>query len=340
MLVEYGILVSPSANRVYAKSSIRLLQSEIRAFNDTVLAGKVHELAETVIGGVPYISLQSDELTDTDIAYLSNVSSLHALFEIRGDLLRPITVRPLDRFGSDLITIQKYSGKTNEHFTKLLLNVTAVATDAPSELLTGGLRVLDPLCGRGTTLSQAMMYGLDASGIEIDARDFDAYSVFLTTWLKNSRIKHKVETATIKRNNKRLGKRIDVSLGVTKEAFKAGAALRISVIHGDTLNAADFFKPGTFDVIVTDTPYGVQHGSHQPKLARSPVELLERSIPIWAQLLRKGGAIGLSYNTYVAGREELTDILAANELAVFELADFTHRVDQAINRDLLVARKQ
>jgi len=338
--MEYGILVSPSANRVYAKSSIRLLQSEIGTFNDTVLTGKVREVAETVIGGVPYIRIQADELTDTDIAYLSNLSSLHALFEIRGDLLRPITIRPLDRFGSDLITIQKYPGKTNEHFTKLLLNVTAVATDSPGELLTGGLTVLDPLCGRGTTLNQAMMYGLDVSGIEIDTRDFDAYTTFLTTWLKNNRIKHKVETATIKHNNKRMGKRIEVSVGVTKEQFKAGESLRISVVNGDTLSAAEFYKPGTFDVIVTDTPYGVQHGSHQQHLARSPIELLERVIPVWAQLLRKGGAIGLSYNTYVAKREQLTGILDANEFAVRELEDFTHRVDQAINRDLLVARKR
>jgi hypothetical protein len=43
---------------------------------------------------------------------------------------------------------------------------------------------------------------------------------------------------------------------------------------------------------------------------RSPLDLLVSAVPGWAKLLKPGGAIGLA-----------------------------HRVDQAINRDVLVARK-
>ena len=47
-----------------------------------------------------------------------------ALFERDGDALRPVELPRRDRFDDDLLTILKYPGKTNELFTKLLLNVT------------------------------------------------------------------------------------------------------------------------------------------------------------------------------------------------------------------------
>jgi hypothetical protein len=339
---RYCILVSPSANRVYAKDSVRLMQSEIRVFNDAVLGGKIHELAETSMGGVPYISLTATEFTSEDVAFLSNLSSLHALFEIEGELLRPILIQPLDKFGSDLVSIQKYSGKTNEHFTKLLLNVTAVSTATAGKFLDGALKILDPVCGRGTTLNQSMMYGFDVAGIDVDAKDFAAYSTFIQTWLKNSRIKHKADLSTVTRNRERLGRRLDIGVGITKEQYKAGDTVNLSFVNGDTLRCAEFYQPGSFDVVVADTPYGVQHGSHQKELSRSPLQLLQQAIPAWTQLIRPGGALGLSWNTYVARREDLTQILLSNGLEVLDSAGFDgfrHRVDQAINRDLIVARK-
>jgi hypothetical protein len=59
------------------------------------------------------------------------------------------------------------------------------------------------------------------------------------------------------------------------------------------------------------------------------------------KLLRPGGALGISWNTHVARREELTDLLTGNGLEVLAgdgYAGFRHRVDQAIMRDLIVAR--
>ncbi len=37
-------------------------------------------------------------------------------------------LRRLDRYDDDLLTILKYPGKTNEQFTKLLLNVTLASS--------------------------------------------------------------------------------------------------------------------------------------------------------------------------------------------------------------------
>ncbi|MCP9983740.1 TRM11 family SAM-dependent methyltransferase [Actinomadura madurae] len=351
-MTAYGLLVSPSHNRVYAQAAAGMVKAELAVFGERALGGRVHDIEETAIGGVPYVTFSADELTDQDVRLLSNLSSLYALFRIEGELLRPVMLQPLDLFGSDLLTIQKYSGKTNEYFTKLLLNITAMATDSPMDLVTGRPRVLDPMCGRGTTLNQAMMYGLDAAGIDIDAKDFDAYAAFVKTWLKNNRVKHQAEITGIRREKAVLGRRLHVTLGASKERYKSGETMEITVVNADSLGAGRFFRPASFDLIVTDAPYGVQHGSRpkgaqpgrkgKPHLSRSPVELLTAAVPEWTRLLRPGGAIGISWNTLVGRREQLAEILASSGLDVRDSGayrGFRHRVDQAITRDLIVAAK-
>ncbi|MFD0686489.1 TRM11 family SAM-dependent methyltransferase [Actinomadura fibrosa] len=349
-MTAYGLLVSPSHNRVYAQAAADLVRAELSVFSERALGGRVRDIAETSIGGVPYVTFSADGLTETDLRLLSNLSSLYALFEIEDGLLRPVTITPLDLFGSDLLTIQKYSGKTNENFTKLLLNVTAMATDAPMDLVTGRPRLLDPMCGRGTTLNQAMMYGLDAAGMDIDGKDFDAYAAFIKTWLKNNRVKHQAEVTSIRRDKAVLGRRLHVTLGASKERYKSGETMEITVVNADSVEAGKFFRPRSFDLIVTDAPYGVQHGSRAKggqgrrggTLSRSPVELLAAAVPEWTRLLRPGGAIGISWNTFVGRREDLAAILAGSGLDVQDsepYLGFRHRVDQAISRDLIVARR-
>lgn len=351
-MATYGFLVLPSHNRVYSSAAPDLVRAELAVFGETALGGRIRKIEEKGIAGVPYVTFEADELSAADMALISNLSSLYALYELSGDLLRPVPAVPLDAFGSDLLTIQKYSGKTNELFTKLLLNVTAMAAADPAALVTGRPRVFDPLCGRGTTINQAMMYGLDAAGIDLDAKDFDAYATFIRTWLKNNRLKHQAEVTPIRRDRALLGKRLKVTAGASKEAYKAGEAVEIDVVNGDTLKSDTFFRPRSFDLIVTDAPYGVQHGSRPQggrpgarkggeTLSRSPVQLLEAAVPVWTKLLRPGGAIGISWNTHVGKREELASILEGNGYEVCDseaYRSFRHRVDQSIVRDLIVAR--
>lgn len=339
---QYAAMIYPSANRVYTDSSVRLMAAELKVFDAAVLGGRVGDVAETVIGGVPYVTFSAPSLDDRDVALLSNLSALYALFGVEGDLLRPVALRPLDVFDSDLLTIQKYSGKTNELFTKLVLNLTALSTDRPADLVDARLRVFDPLCGRGTTLNQAMMYGFDAAGLDVDAKDFDEYGRFVRTWLRNKRIKHEANVVPIRREHAQLGRRLDVSLGVTKERYKAGDVLRLSYVNGDTVRCAEFFRPGSFDVVVTDAPYGVRHGSREERLSRTPVRLLRGALPGWVKVLRSGGAVGIAWNTHVADRAQLVSTVRDAGLAVLDdgpYREFAHRVDQAIARDVLIARK-
>ncbi|SDL89365.1 TRM11 family SAM-dependent methyltransferase [Nonomuraea jiangxiensis] len=336
---RYALLILPAFNRVYGESSVRLTLSELAVFGRRALGDEAPVGEETEIGGVPYVTFETPEpLTQADISLLSNLSSVYAIFQIEGELLRPLTMRRLDRLSSDLITIQKYAGKTNEHFTKLLLNVTVLACDRE---LGDRLAVFDPLCGRGTTLNQALMYGYDAYGIDVDGKDFEAYTGFIKTWLRNKRLKHTAETVPVRRERALVGRRLNITFGLSKESVKAGDVQHLTMINADTLRSREFFKPGSFDVLVTDAPYGVQHGSKggHGGLSRSPMELLRQAVPSWAGLLRPGGAMGIAWNTYGGKSAELAEILKDAGLEVMDYPGFEHWVDQAIVRDIIVARK-
>ncbi|HVV09556.1 SAM-dependent methyltransferase [Amycolatopsis sp.] len=342
-MFDYGILLYPAANRVYADSSPALLRAELAVFGES-LSSPPADVGERRIGGIDYVTFSTAQrLSEQDIALLSNLSSRYAIFEFEGELLRPVAVTPLEKFDSDLLTIQKYPGKTNELFTKLLLNVTLLSTADPTAFLRGPVHVLDPLCGRGTTLNQAMTYGLDATGIELDKKDFDAYEQFIKTWLRSKRVKHTADSGQLRRDKVKLGSRLELEFGLTKEAYKAGDTRRITYYNCDTITGTRLVKTGSVDVLVTDAPYGVQHGSHRPdELARSPRELLRDAMPGWVRTLRPGGALGISWNTHVIKRDELAALLgeAGLEVRAGEPFDgFAHRVDQAILRDLMVARK-
>ena len=332
---RYALLVLPAANRVYTQASWELACAELRVFGHAVLGDRLREIERREIGGVPYVGFSATDLTPRDAAFLANLSSAHALFQVHGRLLEPVELRPLDRFDDDLVTIQRYPGKTNERFTRLLLNVTILASSFGADLLDRKLRVLDPLCGRGTTLNQALMYGFDAAGIDLDARDFDAYAQFIRTWLQHKRIKHRAEVTTMRRERHAVGRRLQVTLTVD--------GIEIAFVNADTCRALEFFRPRSFDVLVADLPYGVQHGSRAAAgLSRGPVELVTQALPVWTELLRPGGAVGLAWNTHVATRQALTGALAAAGLEVADAdpyLSFRHRVDQAIVRDIVVARR-
>jgi hypothetical protein len=336
---RYALLLAPSANRVYADQAARLAVAELSAFGGA-LSAPLSDISVLRLGGVEYLSFDG-ALTVSDISYLSNLSSGYALFERVEDLLRPVELVPLARYDSDLITIPKYAGKTNEQFTKLLLNLALLASASAPRMLDGGLTVLDPLCGRGTTLNQALMYGHDGIGIEIDGKDVEAYKLFLQTWLKRKRLKHTADLHPVRRQGRRAARRLEVTLAASKDDHRAGAVQKLTVLHADTTQLDGLLRGGVADVLVADLPYGIAHGSHDDRggLSRSPLDLLERAVPQWLPLLRPGGAVGLSWNVKVAKRELAEDILVANGLEIVPQLPLEHRVDQGIDRDALIARK-
>jgi SAM-dependent methyltransferase len=341
----YALLLRPSANRVYAEAATQICAAELEVLSRAALAGRLGPVTAVTIGGIDYLTFDATPLAEPDLAYLANVSAVYALFErVDGDLLRPVTLTSMDQFDDDLVTILKYPGKTNEQFTKLLLNVTVLSSAAAPDMLRRQLRVLDPLCGRGTTLNQALSYGYDAVGIDHDSKDFDAYEAFVKTYLQRKRIKHHAQVSAIRRERRVVGRRMTVALSPSRERYREGDTLTLDVVQADTTEAAAYVRTGTVDVIVTDAPYGVAHGSRSAAqgLRRRPLDLLADAVPVWARLLRPGGAMGIAWNTVVAKRVDMTATLQAAGLEVLDdgpYTRFSHRVDQSIIRDIVIARR-
>src|SRR5688500_16707352 len=107
IMPRYALLILPAFNRVYGESSVRLTRNELAVFSARALGNQVLSSDETRIGGVPYVTFETaGPLSEADVALLSDLSSVYAVFGMEGELLRPLAMSPRDRLSSDLITIQ------------------------------------------------------------------------------------------------------------------------------------------------------------------------------------------------------------------------------------------
>jgi tRNA G10 N-methylase Trm11 len=252
-------------------------------------------------------------------------------------------IEPLLRQEEDVTTIQRYAGKTNEAFTHLLVNAALAASgDGFARLLAGQrVRLLDPACGRGTSLNRAIVYGMDAVGIDVDQRDLEAYGTFLLGWLQDKRLKHEVDRARLRKGREVTAHHTTVTYGAGKDRTQHRT---LEVVHDDTVAARSHLKARSVDVLVCDLPYGVQHGSSAASgvLQRRPDELVDTALPVWWDLLRPGAGVALAWNLRTLPRARLVELLVEHEFELVVPPDderFVHRVDRSITRDVVVARR-
>jgi SAM-dependent methyltransferase len=341
-MARLALLLKANSNRVFGDAAFALGAAELALLDEHVLPGLVRASERRQIAGVDYLVVDTHRSVDpADLAVLSNLSSLHAAFEIdEQERFLPLAITPRAVLDDDLLTIQRYAGKTNEAFTHLLVNAALAASDGTTARLLAGerVRLLDPVCGRGTTLNRAAAYGMDAVGIDADQRDVEEYAAFLLTWLKDKRLKHKVDKATLRKGRDTPAHRLTVTYGTGKDVTTHRV---IDVVHDDTRRARDHLRPRSVDLIAADLPYGVQHGAQSGpgRLDRGPAALLEEALPVWRDLLRPGGAAALAWNRRTLPRGLLVDLARGAGFAVERKDDdsFAHRVDRSITRDVLVA---
>lgn len=335
---EYAVLVAPSASRTYAADAARLAAAELRWLARGALGDSI-SAEVTEIAGVEYVVLRA--ASPEVAAVVAASSSAWALFAREGALLRPVELPARRVFPDDVVTIPKYTGKTNDQFTRLLLGLALASSGRPELVTRPGGAVLDPVCGRGTTLSTALMLGHDSVGIDVDRRDIETYAGFLATWAKTHRLPHTHRFAPLRRNKRTVAQELDFTVYPDRAAQKAGSGVRVQAFAADTLDAGELVRPGSVDVIVGDLPYGVHHGSHRGHdLERRPRELVAQALPGWLSALRPGGAVGLSFNAKTLRPADLAAVLVDAGLTVAEgCAEFGHRVDASIHRELLIATR-
>lgn len=339
--MNYLILLAPSANRVYTERAVQLSVAEL----EIVGAATIDAVAPVEIAGISYLEVESEQPEAEVLTLAGRLSTCWAVFGRDGDRLRPIRRADHDLFADDLVSIPKYPGKTNEQFTRLMINIAAASAPrltgtAPGLNRAVGPRppsLLDPRCGRGTTLSLGLTLGFDVAGVEIDLKAIEAYAAFLKTYLRRKRIKHTAELTPVRRDGKSIGRRLDADITAPLDERRSS----LTVFSGDTRDSAALFGRRPFDLVVTDAPYGIVHGSRtRAGRQRSPSNLLEDSIDVWAGQLKQGGALAISWNTYGMSREDLSALAESAGLRPLNDGPYlrlAHRVDASIQRDLFVA---
>jgi 16S rRNA G966 N2-methylase RsmD len=341
MSTEYALLAHPGHNKVYFEQSQPLHLLELQA----VAGDRCADAAWRDLGGVPWLTFRCDALDDRLRRDLESLSYFYCLFALRDGALTPLEPLFTRYLSAGMATMLKYSGKTNEQFTALMINLAAslCATGSPR------LRLLDPMSGKGTTLWEALSRGMDAAGVEVNAAWHQEASAYAVKFLENARLKHKAERSSVPgEKGKRLADVLTVRFANSREAWEADDAHTLTLVNADTQQAHRCLKPGSFDILVADLPYGIQHAGKQAAVggktqAQSDLKaLLGAVLPAWAALLKPGGAAVFSFNTHTLSVEAAAELCQRHGL-VPQLqppyAGYAHRVDQGIRRDLVAAIK-
>ncbi|CAH1544501.1 DNA methylase [Vibrio jasicida] len=341
-MYHYAILANPGHNRIYFDSAMTIACSELKA----ILASEGVEVTE--IGnkdvGLPAALVFSceDALNDQQSGKIAASSIYYALFEVREDgLLRPIQAPAFNTFPESMSQILRYTGKTNEQFTRLMVNLGVSASNTDSAQLT----LMDPMCGKGTTLFEGLIHGLNVVGVEINQKWVQEIQTFIVKFMKNGRFKHKVSKEKRTSGGKKVADGFVVEAASEKEEYNKGNLQTMKLYSADTRIADQVVKKNSVDVMVSDLPYGVQHGSKNAKdskLNRSPLELLQEALPAWKVVLKKQGSVVLSFNEFTLKWKDVAALFEEQGWKVLSeepYIGYLHRVDQSINRNIIVAIK-
>jgi hypothetical protein len=340
--MKFALKLTPQRSTQYTNMVEALASPELLA---SPLGAAINAIIPTTLAGQPYLlvdlldgdSTGGDESAGMMMPILSRLgatSEAYLYFERIGDVQGPL-LRPLEPQFQPFIPLQmtearRYKGKTNEIFTRVLLNI-AIFAGAYADQYCGRLRVLDPLAGGGTTLFQALADGYDAFGIEVSKQDVETTAVFVKQYLNSEHIPYK----ELDERGRRAGRRYQFEIG------SKGATRLLVLAHGDSVQANLHMQevPGGphMHAIVGDLPYGIQHFGEI-------TALLQKTLPVWESLLFPGGTLALAWNatrveraSMIALIQRYTNLTIRDDGPYHQLA---HTVDRVIKRrDIVVGVK-
>ncbi len=334
--MKIAVLLWPHANVRYFESMRKISENELNIMLSAISPeNRVH--AEEC-GGLQLWVFDAD-YDDKMKSLLSRISCAYAIFEKTGESLRPIMPGGQLRFGSDLSGILKYKGKTNEMFTGMLINL-AVFSSAFASQFDKNLSILDPMCGRGTSLYEGLRRSYDMSGIEIDKTDVSELNKFLKKYAEYNKYKHKIESSSMTVSGKSAGAKLKYTLAENNALWKEDPKT-VTVVNGDTLFADKFYKGRCFHALVCDLPYGIQHESRDGQSKVTLDSMMNKALLAWKKTLFPGAAIALSFNANTLPLSDARTMLKEAGYRPLEgefYDNFAHWVEQAITRDIVIAR--
>jgi hypothetical protein len=334
--MKLALKITPQRSTQYTNMVETLAKPELVA---SPLEEAIREVEQVTLAGQSYllVTLDDDLVPPNTIALLSRLGATSETFdyfeqvgEVRGPLLRPHDPEFTPFVPFEMAETRRYKGKTNEVFTRVLLNL-AIFAGAYADRFTERLRILDPLAGGGTTLFLALISGYDAFGIELDRQDGETTALFVRQYLRSEGI-HFKETDE---RGRKAGRRYQFDIG------NRGDTRTLVLVQGDAAQADSHMRevPGGphMHAIVTDLPYGIQHFGEIAKL-------LDSTLPTWERLLLPGGAMALSWNATRIERASMIELFEQHtKLHIMKSPPYTelpHTVDRVIKRrDVLVAVK-
>jgi len=337
--VRYAMLLKSHANARYRQSLSQLAMIELQVI---LKAWSVEgEPGCEMLGSEPFLVFECDTMPDGLWRALSRHSACCLLCEmLDGGLIRPLAKKTDLFLPEELPQVLKYKGKTNADFTWMLLNCArAVSAFAKSE---GPLTVLDPICGKATTLFCAMSHGDHAIGVDRDDKALTEADTYFARSLKFNRLKHKRSTGSQTLTGGGHVRVTDYTVALSSEGQKNGETRNLRLMYGDAGDLCRMMKPASCHLIIGDLPYGVQHAPQEGKGLSSPERLLRRMGEGCMTVLKPGGAAAFSFNAYTLSRQKAAQALADAGLTVLSqppFDGFAHWVEQAVERDAVIAVK-
>ena len=332
--MKYAFLLYPHANVRYRQSLLMLARQELSMTLEAL--GRGAQVSACEMGGAQFLTFDAEKLTERDVRMLSQLACVYVMFTMEDGQMVPVEPRHPNYIGEDLPALLKYKGKTNEMFTDGMLTM-ALAVSAFMPIHDGQLIVCDPMAGRGTTLMLALRRGWHGVGIEAAKGEVKEACDYMSRYLEYHRIKHKRSESTLTVRGKVGGRETKFVLSDTPEHFKDGDTRTLRMILGDTRDALALLRAQSVHLMVADLPYGVQRGTagHQDTIEGT----VRAALPGWLEVLKPGGAMAMSFNTHVTRRAALVRALEAAGFEVAPVPSMEHWVEQAISRDVLLARR-
>ena len=314
---KLALLISPRAKSAYFNDLVEVAKAELAWLigNDKVIIYKK-------IGEMEFLEVEASELLLPSLARLSFV---YGIFEYRKELLIPQAIEARFKLHEDFVFGAKFKGKTNELLTQMLINVGLQSIEYKDITK---VKMLDPMCGRATTLLWGMRYGMQTKGIEQDAKALADIRQNVKKWCKIHRQKHQFKNGFVggKATKGNDGKFIEFTVDDTS----------MRVITGDSSKACSLLNSEKFNLIISDLPYGVQHFTTNQ--TRNPLMVLKNCAKDWCDSLQPGGSMVLAFNRNIPKRKELLAVFT--EHGMRELAfGSPHQMSESIIRDVVVLQR-